>query len=150
MDSTMATTSPLEDLMGHDPISIGAERLHNVPGMETMPSGTRARVDQLSTELRIPAGQRLIRKGNPGRETFLILDGTVAVRSDEDILAVRSRGSLIGEVAVLTQCPRNADVVALTDLVTLVMSPAELATLCEDRAFRRWLDDQLGAHALTA
>jgi CRP-like cAMP-binding protein len=136
--------------MRHEPTTIGANRLLSVPGLETVPEQTRSRIDALSTELRVPAGQRLIRQGNPGRETFLITEGIAAVRLDGNSVAVRTRGHLIGEVAVLQHCPRNADVVALCDMTVLVMSPAELASLCEDRGFRAWLDVQLGAHAESA
>jgi CRP-like cAMP-binding protein len=136
--------------MRHGTNTIGPDRLLSVPGMEAVPKQTRAKLDGLSTELRLPAGQRLMKQGNPGRESFLIVDGAVAVRSHDEIIAVRGRGSLVGEAAVIMHCPRNADVVALTDLVVLVISPAELSSLCEDIGFRVWLDGQLGAHAASA
>ncbi|HVT20410.1 MAG TPA: cyclic nucleotide-binding domain-containing protein [Mycobacteriales bacterium] len=136
--------------MRHEPMTAGAERLLSVPGMENLPRHTRAEIDALSTELRIPAGQLLIRQGNPGRQTFLITEGTAAVRCGEANVAVRSSGHIVGEAAVLLHCPRNADVVALTDLTVLVMSPAELASLCDDLAFRVWLDSQIGTHAASA
>ena len=125
-------------------------RLRDVPGFQGLSDQTLAQIDALSTELRIPAGQRLIRQGNPGRETFLVTEGMAAVRHDGDTVAVVTRGHLVGEVAVLTHCPRNADVIALCDMTVLVMSPAELASLCEDQGFRVWLDVQLGAHAESA
>jgi CRP-like cAMP-binding protein len=136
--------------MRHEPTCIGADRLQTVPGMDTVPRRTRVQIDALSTELRIPAGQLLIRQGNPGRETFLITDGAAAVRCDGINVAVRSKGNIVGEAAVLQHCPRNADVVALTDMTVLVMSPAELASLCDDQGFRVWLDTQLGTHAASA
>jgi CRP-like cAMP-binding protein len=136
--------------MEGESMTIGADRLLRVPGMESVPPQTRARIDALSTELRIPAGQRLIRQGNPGRETFLITDGLAELRLDGETIGVRSAGHLLGEVAVLQQCPRTADVMALCDMTVLVMSPAELTSLCEDRGFRVWLDVQLGAHAVSA
>ena len=136
--------------MRHEPTTIGADRLPSVPGMDTVPRRTRVQIDALTTELRIPAGQRLIRQGNPGRETLLISAGTAAVRCDGTNVAVRSTGNIVGEAAVLQHCPRNADVGALTDMTVLVMSPAELASLCDDQGFRVWLDSQLGAHAASA
>jgi CRP-like cAMP-binding protein len=137
--------------MPHDAATTtGADQLRQVPGMEDLPAHTRASVMALSTKLRLPAGRVLIRQGNPGRQSFLITDGTAAVRRDGETIAVRSPGSLLGEVAVLQHCPRSADVVAETELTVLVMSPAELQSLCDDRAFRIWLDHQLGAHAAVA
>ncbi|HVT64093.1 MAG TPA: cyclic nucleotide-binding domain-containing protein [Mycobacteriales bacterium] len=136
--------------MRHDAKTTGADRLQSVPGMEAVPRQTRTQIDALSTELRIPAGQRLIRRGNPGRETFLITEGMAAIRLDGQNVAVRTRGHLVGEVAVLHHCPRSADVIALCDMTVLVMSPAELASLCEDQGFRVWLDVQLGAHLESA
>jgi CRP-like cAMP-binding protein len=136
--------------MRHDCTAIRADRLQRVPGMASLPRQTRTQIDALSTELRILAGQTLIRRGNPGRQTFLITEGMAAVRVNGSIVATRTPGDLIGEVAVLQRCPRNADVVALSAMTVLVMSPAELVSLCEDQGFRVWLDLQLGAHAASA
>ncbi|MGN6472902.1 MAG: cyclic nucleotide-binding domain-containing protein, partial [Mycobacteriales bacterium] len=130
--------------------TVDADGLYDLPGMSALPAQTRAHINALSTKLRIPAGRPLMKQGNPGRQTFLITDGAAAVRRDGETIATRSRGEMVGEGAVLSHCSRNADVVAETDLTVLVMSPAELESLCDDREFRVWLDGQIGAHATTA
>ncbi len=134
----------------HQTTVIDADRLLEVPGVDTLPAGTRTQINALSTKMRVSAGRVLVKQGNPGRQTFLITDGVAAIRRDGETIAVRSRGDLVGEVAVLKHSPRSADIVAETDLTVLVMSPAELATLCDDQAFRVWLDKQLGAHVPVA
>ena len=136
--------------MRHQATVIDADRLLEVPGVDTLPVGTRTHINALSTKMLIPAGRVLVKQGNPGRQSFLITDGVAAIRRDGETIAVRSRGDLVGEVAVLQHSPRSADIVAETNLTVLVMSPAELATLCDDRAFRTWLDNQVGAHVAVA
>jgi CRP-like cAMP-binding protein len=136
--------------MRHETTVIDADRLGDVPGVEALPVETRAHINALSTKMLIPAGRVLVKQGNPGRQTFLITEGAAAIRRDGETIATRSRGDLVGEVAVLEHTPRTADIVAETDLTVLVMSPAELATLCDDQAFRGWLDSQLGAHSAVA
>jgi CRP-like cAMP-binding protein len=129
---------------------IDADQLGEVPGVHTLPVETRAHINALSTKMLIPAGRVLVKQGNPGRQTFLIIEGAAAIRRDGETIAMRSRGDLVGEVAVLQHSPRTADIVAETDLTVLVMSPAELATLCDDQPFRDWLAAQIGAHAAVA
>lgn len=121
--------------------------LHALPGMEQLPEDTIARIDRLSTQAAVPAGRVLMRQGTRGRETFVIVAGTAAVRCDETLVAVASAGSVVGEAAVLHGGGRSADVIALTDLTLLVTSPAELSSLYDDEAFRAWLDRQVEARA---
>lgn len=134
----------------HHATSIAADRLRDVPGLDALQRHTRVHLDALSTPCRVAAGEVFIKQGNPGRQSFLIVEGTASIRCDGSIVAERTSGDLVGEAAVLLHCPRNADVVAATDLTVLVISPAELATLCQERDFRGWLDNQIGAHAAVA
>jgi CRP-like cAMP-binding protein len=118
-------------------------RLSEIQGLATLPTATLAKIDALSTEVRVPAGRVLIRQTAPGRQTFLITEGTAAIRCDGQTVAKRTPGNVVGEAAVLHRCPRSADVVAETDMTVLVLSPAELASLYDDPAFRIWLEVQV-------
>jgi CRP-like cAMP-binding protein len=122
-------------------------RLSTIPGIGTLPAATLDRIDSLSTEVRVPEGRVLIWQKAPGRQTFLITEGIAAIRCDGQTVAKRTPGSVVGEAAVLHRCPRSADVVAETDMTVLVLSPAELASLYDDPAFRTWLDDQVEGRA---
>ena len=71
-----------------------------------------------------------MREGRFGREVFVILDGEVEVRRDDEVIAVLGPGEVVGELAVLdpTQT-RNATVVASTELRTLVLDPRAYRSL---------------------
>ena len=87
------------------------------------------RVDSMSTTVRVEAGHVLCRKGEIGRECFVLLSGEADVNTDGFHRTV-GRGALIGEIALLTpQGRRTATATALTDLVVLVFSRTEFGRL---------------------
>jgi len=74
--------------------------------------------------LEVDAEQLLIIQQDEGEALLVIQDGLAKVRSftaegDEVVIALLGPGDLMGEMAVLTQGVRNADVVALTPLVAV-------------------------------
>jgi CRP-like cAMP-binding protein len=73
-------------------------------------------------------GVRLTEEGRPGREFFVLVEGTVAVKRGGNKLAELSPGDWFGEIAILTYKPRTATVTATSPVRLLVIS---------DRAFRR-------------
>ena len=73
----------------------------------------------------VEAGELLIKKGEIGREMYLIEQGEVEVLDDAgNVLKVLTDGDVFGEVGVLTSTPRNATVRAKipTDLYFLEKS----------------------------
>lgn len=70
--------------------------------------------------LRLPKGARIFREGDAPDSVYFISSGQVAVqRGDGDglrVLAVRGAGSCVGEMGVVRNTPRSADVVACTDV----------------------------------
>jgi len=73
-------------------------------------------------EVSFPAGKALILEGQPGREAFLILDGTVSVRRSKGKVLKLGAGSVVGELALLDNGPRLASVFCETDVVAFVIS----------------------------
>jgi len=63
-------------------------------------------------------GQTLIRQGEPGASFLVILDGTVAISRADDAgehdLGSAARGSILGELSMLTGWPRRATVTTIT------------------------------------
>lgn len=60
----------------------------------------------------LAAGQQIIRKGDDGREMFLVLSGTLEIRIGDQHLAWVAEGDVIGEIAFLLATPRSTDVFA--------------------------------------
>ena len=74
-------------------------------------------------------GEVFVTEGQIGREVLLILDGTAAVARSGEEVAVVGAGDFVGERAVLLGEPRNASLIATTDLEVIVYSVAEFRSL---------------------
>ncbi len=83
------------------------------------------RICSESTDVRLAPGEVLFREGEPGDHAFVVASGQVEVLKATDsrdaLLAVRSEGDVIGEMALLEQAPRSATVRARSeaDLVSI-------------------------------
>ncbi len=90
------------------------------------------------TEVRtFPAGTHLIRKGGPGDSMHVIMDGRVGVPIADDLTGRKmvfhlERGDLVGEMALLTGAPRRADVIAETEVTSVVIDGATLEPLLNE------------------
>lgn len=89
----------------------------------------------------VPAGQVLIRTGEPGDCFYMILSGDAAVVRNNQKIKTVSRFDYVGEMAVVLNQPRYADVVAETDMEILSMGRREFLNFIEgsglNEIFRR-------------
>ena len=106
--------------------------LATIPLFKNLNGKQLAAVDGLATPLDVSKGRELIREGQPGREFFIVVEGEAEVRRGDQVLAVRGPGTFFGEMALLFDQPRNASVLARTDMMVEVI---------ERRDFRRLLDE---------
>ncbi len=74
-------------------------------------------------------GEFVVRKGEEGREMYLILTGSAQVQLENGLEIPLPRGGIVGEMALLRRAPRGADVVASTDLDALAIDEAFLRRL---------------------
>lgn len=85
----------------------------------------------------LPAGEVLIREGEPGDAVYVVVSGRlrVSVQRPEGELAVNEigRGEMVGEMALLTDEPRSATVRAVRDTHVLRLSRAHFLHLIERR-----------------
>ena len=106
------------------------------PAFSTLtPTALSGVADKMQRELH-PQGTTIIRQGDPGEKFYIIRSGAAIVHREaagaRNLVAVLKEGEFFGEAALITGEPRNATVVADTDL--------DLYTL--DRAgFRAAIDD---------
>ena len=116
----------------------GNERLGSVPLFQHLSAKQLAAVDRLVTTIDVAPGRELIRQGEPGREFIVVVNGEAEVRRDGEVIAVRGSGSFFGEMALLLERPRNASVVARTEMTIEVI---------ERQDFRRLLEEFPDLHA---
>lgn len=75
---------------------------------------------------RYPQGELIIRQGTPGDKFYIILDGVAGVTVDgKTDVKHYGRNDYFGEISILLDRPRTADVFARTDLACLVLDKAD-------------------------
>jgi CRP/FNR family transcriptional regulator, cyclic AMP receptor protein len=72
-----------------------------------------------------------VNEGEDGDEFFVILDGTARVSRQGRKIATLGPGSGFGELALFDNAPRNATVVADTDMELVVLGQREFAGLLD-------------------
>jgi cAMP-dependent protein kinase regulator len=152
------TTDVLEErLQGMSTILVNPAELPNVPLFSDLAPEEFVAVLQASKFSTHVAGTVVVREGDPGESMFVLVQGNVAVRRQRadgvnHALAELSEGSFFGEMALLTGAPRLASVVALTDVMLLELTRADVDRIIGahpsvlevlDRFFRERLLDNL-------
>ena len=83
-------------------------------------------------EVDVPAGKVLCCKGKTADEFFVIEEGTAKVVRDGQYLDALGPGDFFGEMGLLDDEPRNADVIAETPLIVMVLRGAAFKELERD------------------
>lgn len=95
-----------------------------------------ARLADLMVEKRIAGGNFVLKKGDGGRDAFLIDRGGVRVQAQTPYgqysLAILAHGELFGEASFVDAGERSSDAWATNDCELLVLPYAELAALCDE------------------
>ena len=86
------------------------------------------------TRAHYAAGESLCRIGDPAEEVFVMVDGEVMVtdHADKELARVKS-GELVGEVALLTEEARTANLTAVTDCWLMVLTRDEFNKQLRER-----------------
>lgn len=85
-----------------------------------------------STLVSLSEGQRLTVQGTLGREVLVIAKGTADVVRDGRVVGVVGAGEMVGELALLTDEPRSATVIATSPMTAFVLSRAEFRALLDE------------------
>jgi CRP-like cAMP-binding protein len=108
------------------------ELLASVPLFAGLSKKELREVGSLATRVTVPKGSKLAHQGKPGREFLVVLDGSVDVLIDGEVVATCGAGEFFGEIALLEHGTRTATVVATSDVVVDVINQAEFSTLVND------------------
>ena len=90
------------------------ELLRTLPMFAPLPAPTLEQLAARLTEVDLPAGEVLFRKGDAGDRFYVIDDGAVEVLADSRQPILLGRGDYFGEIALLRDVPRTATVRAQT------------------------------------
>ena len=107
------------------------ELLKSVPLFAGCSKTELRRLAATADEIDVRDGYVLMREGRPGREFFVLVEGSVQVTRGEKKLSELGAGDWFGEIALLTKIPRTASVVATSAVRALVVT---------DRAFRQLVE----------
>jgi CRP/FNR family transcriptional regulator, cyclic AMP receptor protein len=107
------------------------EMLRAVSLFETLSDRELAAVEQLADTVDVPAGHVLMRQGASGGEMFVIATGGVVVDRDGHEVATLGPGSVVGEMALLSEGPRTATVTATEPSTLFVLAHREFHSLMD-------------------
>ena len=102
-----------------------------VPLFEQCSKKELEEVASVADEIDLGAGRALMTEGEPGREFFVILEGTADVTQGGEPVNSLESGDFFGEIALISQGPRTATVTTTSPVRALVVT---------DRSFRRLVE----------
>jgi serine/threonine protein kinase len=128
--------------------------LKTIPAFRSIPTRELERLASQCDPKSYTAGQRIIARLEPGDAMYIIQSGEVKIpivdeTGREKFVARLGPGEFFGEMALLTGEPRNADVIAETDVQTLVIRREPLqAFLHKNTPVASFLTEILGQRLL--
>jgi len=108
------------------------EKLRSIPLFADLSDEALERVAELSTEFEEPAGWVLVEVGQPGSGMFVLEEGTVEVQTPDGRAWELGPGEFFGELALLTDQPRQARVRAKTHVRCLAISRSDFSKLLKE------------------
>jgi CRP/FNR family transcriptional regulator, cyclic AMP receptor protein len=89
-------------------------------------------IAQIADEIDLREGKELTTQGARGREFFVLLEGNADVKKNGRRINTLGPGDFFGEIALVSDTPRTATVVATSPVRALVIT---------DRSFKRLMND---------
>jgi len=90
------------------------------------------RIAKLADELHVRDGRTLTVEGKPGREFFVLVEGSAEVRRKGRRVNVLGPGDFLGEIALVSDRPRTATVTTTSAATLLVLTGRDFRTLLRD------------------
>ena len=93
--------------------------LNSIDLFESIPSEELIRVAQIAEEEQFETDTPLFEEGDFGDSMYIVANGKVRVHKGKRIIAELEKGACVGEMALLDQEPRSADVTVNADTIML-------------------------------
>jgi CRP/FNR family cyclic AMP-dependent transcriptional regulator len=121
--------------------------LRSIPGFEVLSRAEIRGLASAADRTAAPAGRVLVTEGGRGLECFVIAAGELDVYRKGEFVSRIGPGSVVGEVALLDNAVRNAEVIALTDVEVAVFDPRSFRTaLSANAQFRQLVERAAETH----
>ncbi len=113
-----------------------ANRLTAIPIFSHLSDAEAKRLATFATETSAADGQILMKEGDYSVELIAIEEGSADVIQDGKKIASLKTGDLIGEMGLLEQRPRNADVLATSPMRLIKLTHWEIRRMSDDTVER--------------
>ena len=108
------------------------ELIRQVPLFSRCSRAELKEIAKLADEIDLRQGKEMTQEGAPGREFFVLLEGTADVRKKGRKINTLGAGDFFGEISLVSRQPRTATVTATSPVRALVVT---------DYSFRHLLDE---------
>ncbi|MGH1489927.1 MAG: Crp/Fnr family transcriptional regulator [Acidimicrobiales bacterium] len=88
-------------------------------------------VSGIGEKMEVAAGTQIIDQGRVGDSCYVIVEGQAAVYIRGEFVTSVQSGSMVGEMALVEHRPRNASVIAETDMVLVSFGTSEFRKLLD-------------------
>ena len=107
------------------------ELLKKVPLFAGCSKSELRELARTADELDVREGTVLTREGRPGREFFVLIDGTARVTKKGKKIADLGPGDWLGEIALITDSPRTATATTTSAVDLLVITDRRFRSVVE-------------------
>ena len=119
--------------------------LRRVPLFAPLAIGTLENLSRRLVELPVPAGEAVVREGEPGDRFYVIAEGDFDVTCSRGNFPSIGAGDVFGEIALLRDVPRTATVSARTDAVVFALDRESFLTAVSGHRFSERTVDSLAS-----
>jgi CRP-like cAMP-binding protein len=98
---------------------------------DRFPAEELVHLQRVGTYLTFAEREVLMEQRSAGTECVVVIDGTLSVERDGVLVATVGAGEVVGELALLTDHPRNATVVAEPGAAVYVLNRREFTSVLD-------------------
>ena len=115
------------------------EHLTAVPLFSALSKKELQLVAKEATQVHVPAGKAIVTEGAAGADFFVIIEGTARVDRHGQKVAELGPGGFFGDLALLDRAPRNASVIADSELEVAKIGQRAFDSLLDHPGFSKKL-----------